>query len=139
MGCHPLFGPQSGRSGVAGKSVVLSHQNNPEFVAFENILNILGLAIVKMIPSEHDDAMANTQALELLIGRLLIDLELKRGRISTPGYDLLLELKELLKEDSVEILNGIHRNNPYTIPLREKVVSTLHAIVSAIEKDTIHA
>jgi prephenate dehydrogenase len=113
VGCHPLFGPQSGAHGVAGFKLVLAPVRTTRLEKVSALFAGLGLEVVVMSPEEHDRAMARTQALEQLIGRVLIKLDVRDEPIDVPGYRKLVELRRMLEADGETLFRNVNLFNPF--------------------------
>jgi len=133
LGCHPLFGPQSGRDGIKGLQIVLCDIRCSRIVEVRKIFTDLDLIVVEMSAEEHDRQMAKTQALELFLGRILIKMGAAAGKISTPGFDKLLEVKQMLEEDSDELFFSIQRENPFAQDIRDQVKKEMMRIDGEIK------
>jgi prephenate dehydrogenase len=129
VGSHPLFGPQSGASGVAGLKLVLSAVRTSRLDEVIHLFDGLGLDITILSPEEHDRAMARTQALEQLIGRMLVTLDVDDEPIDVPGYRKLVEVRRMLEADSEELFRNVQLYNPFAEGvaqrLEEAVADTL--------------
>lgn len=127
VGCHPLFGPQSGKNGVHGMKIALApvRIDNKKEEFLMNLFNKIGLDIIIVTPEEHDEIMAKTQFIESLIGKVLKEINIQKQKFSTPGFELLLKLNELLKDDSDEILKGIQIFNPFVSNIEREIKEVL--------------
>ncbi len=127
---HPLFGPDSGKNGIAGKKIVLHRlRTTPhQMKVFENILKTLELTIIHATPREHDKAMARSQALVHLIGRCLEPLRLGQQQVSTPDYESLLAMQAMVRHDSWQLFSDMQNYNPYTHTVRKKLLTALTSI-----------
>ena len=72
--------------------------------------------------------MAETQALAHFIGRALININVKQGKITTPSFQNLMNLKDLFKKDSIELFKAIETENPYAKEVRKKFLKELKNI-----------
>lgn len=133
VGCHPLFGPQSGKNGIDGFKIVLASVRTTQIEVLVQLFERLNLEILLMEPEEHDRLMAKTQSLELLIGKILNEMEIERQIISTPGFDKLIEIKSLLEEDSEDILLSIQRYNPHAKQVRDSFYEHTTRVLQKIE------
>jgi prephenate dehydrogenase len=69
--CHPLFGPQSVKNGVAGKTVIVTKKRGEKSEALlEFWEKEKGLIVVEMSAEEHDREMAKIQAVTFVLGRM---------------------------------------------------------------------
>lgn len=110
---HPLFGPQSGANGIKGLKIVVCPIRTTKFDKVKKFLENLGLDVIVSTPEEHDRQMAKTQALAQFVARALINIDIQEQKITTPSFGKLIELKNMLKEDSIELFRDIQQNNPF--------------------------
>ncbi len=125
IGLHPLFGPQSGRGGVAGMTVVICPARSTKAELLKGFLEEGGLAVHVTTPAEHDRAMAATQALTQFIGRALVETGIKEGPLKTPAYDRLMKMVEFVRSDSPELFHDMHRLNPFAADERRRLLEAL--------------
>ena len=92
VGTHPLFGPETGRQGVAGLEVVLCPGRGNRVGKVKQYLETLELRVTVTTATEHDRAMARTQALFHFLAqgfsRMKVDpdtLATPRSRPTVPG------------------------------------------------------
>jgi prephenate dehydrogenase len=133
VGCHPLFGPQSGASGLQGFKVVLSAVRTERLEVVASLFRRLELEVVQMSPEQHDKAMARTQALEQLLGRTLMKLGVGPEPIDVPGYRKLVEVKQMLEHDSEELFLAVHQHNPFAAEVRERLQLALADLMRQLE------
>lgn len=133
LGTHALFGPQSGRNGVAGLKVVLcpARTRRTEFV--RRFLEETGLQVEIVSPQEHDRAMAATQALAQFVGRGLIQAGIRDNVLKTPTFERLLRLAEMLRTDAPELFHDMHRLNPFAAQERRRFLDALFRLNSELE------
>ncbi|MBU1375555.1 MAG: prephenate dehydrogenase/arogenate dehydrogenase family protein [Alphaproteobacteria bacterium] len=110
---HPLFGPQSARTGLAGLRFVVCQVRSDRHERVAEFGRSLGLAVTIATPEEHDEEMAYVQALTHLIGRSLVNLGIPDERLATQSYQHLLELCGLIGNDSFELFTAIQTQNPF--------------------------
>ena len=133
LGLHTLFGPQSGKGGVAGLQIVLCPARTGRADLVRKFLEELGLVVTVATPEEHDKAMAATQALAQFIGRGLIYTGVQDGPLKTPTYDRLLRLVEMIRNDTPEHLHDMHRLNPYAATARRHLLEALFKVNHDLE------
>jgi prephenate dehydrogenase len=122
---HPLFGPQSGSHGINGLKIVLCPIRTKRLGQVKHFLEKLGLKVLIATPEEHDNQMAKTGCLAHFVGRALINLDIKEFEITEPSFNKLMELKDMLKEDSIELFNDIQKNNPFAAKIRKNIINEL--------------
>jgi prephenate dehydrogenase len=117
---HPLFGPDSSKSGFRGLSLVMDRSSAlPNEVRFwENFFKKKGIRVVFMGPGEHDRFAANSQGLTHFVGRLLKAAEFRRTPIDTRGAELLHHVVDQTCNDSWELFENLQTYNPFTKAMR---------------------
>ncbi len=134
---HPLFGPDSiQKNGLAKQKIVIStiRATKEELEKFESLLKKLHLEILKTTPQEHDKQMAKSQALVHLLGRALAKLHLKPQEISTPDYQTLIQINNMVNNDTWELFYDMQRKNPYAKNIRKALIRALQQFESTIQE-----
>lgn len=135
IGTHPMFGPDSGRSGVHGLPIVFCPVRvSDERAGFwRTEFKTLGMSVKELTPDEHDREAAYTQGVTHFVGRVLDDLGLKPSSISTVGYTKLLEIIEQTCNDPWQLFLDLQRYNPYTADMRIALYNSLQKIKDRLE------
>lgn len=125
IGTHPLFGPQSASSSINGMKIVLCNinANNESISAVKNICETLGLEVIFATPEEHDKQMASSQALVHFICQAINQTGLKRVDMSTKTFNDLMNIADIVKNDTPALFNNIETMNPFAQELRDKFIS----------------
>lgn len=134
---HPLFGPQSyGLPGVKCKLVVCPPENPTPRYEFllAHFRDELDLTIVHATPEQHDREMANVQALTHFIAKALVELDVKPSPLSTPSFDLLVQLTNILAKDSYELFETIQNGNSFAAGVRERLLTALTSLNARLEQ-----
>ena len=120
---HPMFGPDSSSDGFQGLSIMMNQfmadEKNYQF--WKNFFIKKKLQVTELSAAKHDQLAANSQALTHLMGRLLEAYEFKPTPIDTATAKKLLEVKELVANDSWELFASLQTYNPYAKKMRDKV------------------
>ncbi|KAK1868555.1 hypothetical protein I4F81_011040 [Pyropia yezoensis] len=90
---HPMFGPESGRSGWGGLPFVFDRlrvRDGPRCDRFLAVWAAEGCRMVEMPVTTHDAYAASTQFITHTTGRLLAGLGVGGTPINTKGYESLL-------------------------------------------------
>jgi len=132
---HPMFGPDSGKNGVAGLPIVMHPVRVGEEIAefWKNTFIAMGLRYIAMDPHEHDREAAFTQGITHYMGRVLADLSLKPSPIATLGYKKLLEIIEQTCNDPWQLFLDIQHFNPYTKEMRERLHESIEKIYRVLK------
>lgn len=124
LGTHPLFGPDSGKDGIAGLKIALcpvriSKEPYDEICTF---LRSLELVLVETTPEEHDRQIALSQAIFHLIAQAMKQLEWGVKPISTPGPENFYRLVKTVQRDTSQLFNDMERENPYAAEYRREFI-----------------
>ena len=117
---HPMFGPDSSRSGFDGLSIIVNRflADDTTYNVWRGYFQSKGLRTVELTPEEHDKMSANSIGLTHFLGRLLEQYKLAPTPIDTLGAKKLLEIKEQVCNDSWQLFNDLQHYNPYTKKMR---------------------
>ena len=131
IGSHPLFGPESGKAGIEGHSIVicpvrLGKQDRVERV--EQFLTEMGLHVIVSTPEEHDRQMARAQALTHFVARGLDAAGLSDQEMKTPSFERLLSVVHDLRQDAPELFHDMHRYNPFAAEARREFCKALESL-----------
>ena len=132
LGTHPMFGPQSARSGLGGHRIVLCPVRTERLDKARAFLEKLGLEVIVCDAETHDRDIAHTQALAQFVGRALAQLEEHKSPIRTPGYDLFREVAETVSDDTWELFTAIQNLNPHAAEMRAQLMRHLQDIQSRL-------
>ncbi len=127
LGTHPLFGPDSGKDGIAGFKIVVCPVRVEE-KAYQEVISFLqslDLVVVEATPEEHDRQIAQTQAIFHLIAQAMKDLGWGVKAISTPGPDTFYRLVKTVQQDTSQLFEDMSRENPFAAEYRRRFIETL--------------
>ena len=133
---HPLFGPES----LAGNQWNLSGLKlmywpcRVDDAVSEKIVEILratGLSVIEMTPAVHDETLARSQFLSLLVGALLVKMDIKSTAMNTRSFDELLDVKATTRHD-FGILLDVFKYNGHCADVLDELQETLTEIVEAL-------
>jgi len=115
IGTHPLFGPQSGRDGIAGLRVAVCAARGRRSALVERFLRTrLRLASARMTAEEHDRQMAYVQGLTHLISRIVLAMDVPGIEHGTKTYAHLESMVGMVRHDSDELFRAILADNPFS-------------------------
>jgi len=122
LASHPLFGPDSARSGLQDHLLTLM----PGYVPLENynflvqlFTSKLHLNVLSMSADEHDRLMAYNLSLVHHLGRTLNELGIAKLPLRMAGMKKLSEISQIVMNDSEELFRDFYRFNPYSARLRD--------------------
>jgi prephenate dehydrogenase len=111
---HPLFGPQSGKNGIAGLNITVCEVRGGRAPAVAEFLSRqLALNVIETTPEAHDQELAYVQGLTHMIANVFVRLELPAFQQTTKTFELLRAMVEMVPYDSIELFRTIERDNPF--------------------------
>lgn len=134
MGTHPMFGPDSAKSGLNGKQIVLCplRIEDSKLKLLSSFFTGLGMEVIEMTPDEHDRQTAYSLAMVHFLGRGLGNLNLSDIKITTLGFTLFNQIRQNVLNDSIQLFNDMQRFNPYAKSVRMELMESLKKVDSEI-------
>lgn len=121
VGTHPLFGPQSGRDGIAGLKIAICPIRGASAWRIAAFLRrMLHLKVIMTTPEAHDREAALVQGLTHLIAKILVQMEPLPRRMTTASFDLLMRATEMVRYDSAGVFLAIEQANPHAREVRDR-------------------
>ena len=134
LGTHPLFGPETGRYGIAGLEVVLCPGRGNRTEKVERYLDKLGLKVTVTTATEHDRAMARTQALFHFLAQGFSRMNMDPGTLATPGPAQLFRAFQDVRGDSRQLFRDLQQVNRFAPGQRKKLIDSLTALDRSLSK-----
>jgi prephenate dehydrogenase len=128
IGTHPLFGPDSGRTGIEGMTIALCPARTGRADSVADFLTSMGLRVEVTTPEEHDRQMAQVQAITHYVARALDRAGLKDHTLKTPSFERLLGVVRTLVKDSPDMFHALETLNPWAAEERARLLDALHII-----------
>lgn len=134
IGTHPLFGPQSGKHGIAGLNLVVCPVRTTKAAGLIRFFSKkLKMNVLERTPVLHDKQMAYVQALTHFIGRAINEMDIPDVEQKTPAYQYLLDIKRNLGQDSMDLFLTIENENPFAREVREQFIEELNVLHSKLK------
>ena len=127
---HPMFGPDSAWSTLAGQKIVVSQIRCDDSV-FDCIKTYLWnkkLQVIETTPEEHDRQIARTQILTHFIGRGMSQFKAIPFEIDTEGYKRLLKILDVVENDTEQLFRDMNWYNRFDKEAREEFIRALQQI-----------
>ncbi len=137
VGTHPLFGPQSAKSGLLGHKIVLcpGRIGQDRLGVFKSLLtNGYGLQVVELDVEDHDREMARVQGLTHFIARALQGCNIIESSLATEAFQKLTESMKLLSTDSWDLFATIENGNPFAAGLRRQFIQELEKLDTRLKE-----
>ena len=136
LATHPMFGPDSAAETVKGRKIVLCKVriSDEKYKKIKSCLEKKGLVVIETTPERHDREIAKTLILTHFIGRSLIDFGARNIDIDTEGYKRLMNILEMVKNDTEQLFEDINRYNKYSKGIRKGFMKSLGKIDKRLEK-----
>ncbi len=114
---HPLFGPDSGRNGLAGHKITVQ----PGKIGYANynfiidlFKNKLGLNTLYYSAEDHDRFMAYNLTFIHQLGRTLADMGIHKVELKMNGLTYLDQISTVVMNDSDRLFRDFYTYNPYS-------------------------
>jgi len=136
---HPLFGPVSAATGITGLKCItypvrIHFQEYTQLIEFLD--KTLKLTVMEITPEDHDRDMAYVQALTFLIGKGLDALNMPQTELTTPTFEHLKYLHQVVSSDTPGLFATIQQFNPFAQKVRQKFVQHVSEIDAGIKPCT---
>jgi prephenate dehydrogenase len=131
LGTHPLFGPQSGKNGIASLRIALCRvriSSERYYRVCDFLTDSLRLLVLKTDPDAHDREMARVQAMTHFMSRALREIGLEPSPMATKAYEKLQEFASIVLSDSWDLFLTIEKGNPYADGMRRRLLEELHTL-----------
>ena len=134
LGTHPLFGPETGRHGIAGLEVVLCPGRGNRGGKVERYLEKLGLKVTVTSATEHDRAMARTQALFHFLAQGFARMHVDPDTLATPGPAQLFRAFQDVRGDSRQLFRDLQQVNRFVPAQRKRLIDSLTALDRSLSR-----
>jgi len=128
IGTHPLFGPNSAPNSLEGMKIAITPVRTSKLEKVKSFCESLGLSVFITTPEEHDKQMALSQALTHFIGQAMKNTGIKRVELSTKTFDKLMDVAEIIKNDTPALFRNMQEMNPFAKDARNNFLSELNKI-----------
>jgi len=130
LGTHPLFGPDSGKEGIAGLKMAVcpARISAGRYEAICDFLRGLELVLVEATPEEHDRQMALSQAIFHLIAQAMRRLDWGVKPLATPGPEAFYRLVKTVQRDTPQLFLDMEQENPFAADYRKLFIDEILAI-----------
>jgi prephenate dehydrogenase len=121
LGTHPLFGPQSGKAGIAGLRIALCPLRGKRARLAARFLRLgFGLDVSVTTAAEHDRQMAYVQGLTHIVSRVVLAMDLPPLDLRTTTFEHLNRMVDTVRHDSEALFRTIARDNPFAAEVRQE-------------------
>lgn len=134
VGTHPLFGPETGRQGIAGLEVALCPGRGNRVGKVKQYLETLELRVSVTTATEHDRAMARTQALFHFLAQGFSRMKVDPDTLATPGPAQLFRAFQDVRGDSRQLFRDLQQMNRFAPAQRKKLIDSLAALDRSLTK-----
>jgi prephenate dehydrogenase len=133
VGLHPLFGPQSGASGLAGLPVVHCTGGTAADRGVARYLEKrLKLRRVAVSAEEHDRQMGQVQGLTHVIARALKQLGVAETPLATRSFGHLVRMVDIVGNDSEAVFRTIVADNAHAGVAARAFQAELDGLVASL-------
>jgi len=136
LGTHPLFGPDSGKKGIAGMKIAVCpvRIDPPLYQSVLEYLKSLKLVVLETTPEEHDRQIARTQAVFHLIAQACKRLHWGGEDITTPGPETFFNLLATVQNDTDQLFLDLQRENSFAPTSRSEFIAEVIRLDEELNK-----
>ncbi|MCS6816791.1 MAG: prephenate dehydrogenase/arogenate dehydrogenase family protein [Blastocatellia bacterium] len=137
LGTHPLFGPDSAKDGIRGLRIVFCplRVSATTLNFWRSFWERRGVRVLEMSPDEHDRQAAYSQGITHFVGRVLGELRLEPGEITTKGFEAIRGVIEQTTHDTWQLFHDLQHYNPYTPQMREDLIRAFTNVMLKLYPD----
>lgn len=133
LGTHPLFGPQSGKAGIAGLRIALCPlRGRRARLAARFLRRGFGLEVVQSTAEEHDRQMAYVQGLTHIVSRIVLAMDVPALELRTTTFEHLTRMVDTVRHDSEALFRTIAQDNPYAAEVRESFAQATATVLERL-------
>lgn len=112
---HPLFGPDSARSGLVGLKVALCNINATESECSKvaDLWSSKGVEVINTTPKQHDQDTAYSQAFTYSVARFIQNMDVPDITFDTKSFQAITKVSRLSANDSDQLFHDMMFYNPY--------------------------
>jgi len=132
---HPMFGPDSGKDGIAGLPLVICPVHAPLAVVQQWAEEFArwGLKVHQMSCDQHDREAAWSQGITHFVGRTLSELSLGETELATTGYRSLTSIVAQTCNDPLQLFYDLQRYNPYARQMRMALKGAVDTVMQTLK------
>ena len=140
LSTHPMFGPDSTNDGkdfsdlkfIYWKERIHNERRTQIFLEF---WKQKGCELVELSPEEHDKQAAYTHAFAFMIGKMGIEMGVRKNYITTKGLEGILYNQEAVENDTSELFDDMMRYNPFAKDMLQDAKNALDLIIKNVSYD----
>lgn len=123
LGTHPMFGPDSAKTGLSGLQVALCPINiKPDNLKLIKAFWVdHGLTVTETTPDAHDYDTVYSQALTYSIAKIILNMNLMPITFTTKSFNALSEIANLSANDSDQLFHDMLFYNPYFLKMKSEL------------------
>lgn len=133
---HPMFGPDSGKTGLSGLPLVYTPVRCTADHAdyWRTMFSSMELKILEMSADQHDREAAYSQGVTHFVGRVLDELHLAPTELATVGYRRLMSIVEQTCNDPIQLFYDLQRYNPYAHAMHARLDDALKSVLQVLDE-----
>lgn len=141
LATHPCFGPETARElgTIAGQPIACCQVRVDDATldtARTFLSQTLGLAVIDLTPSEHDEQMSLVQVITHLIGHAAHHMNLPELPTATLAYRYLLQMQHNTERDAPQLFEAIQHLNPHAAVARARFKDAIDAVLQKADMPT---
>lgn len=128
IGTHPLFGPQSAPDSIEGMKIAIIPVRTSRLNEIKLFCESFGLKVFITTVEEHDRQMAISQALTHFICQVMRRNNIERVEMSTKTFDDLMNIVDIIKNDTPALFNNMQTMNVFAKEARESFIKEAESL-----------
>lgn len=134
LATHPCFGPETARElGTIADQPIACCRVRVDDATLDTartfLAQTLGLAVIDLTPTEHDEQMALVQVITHLIGHAAHHMNLPELPTATLAYRYLLQMQHNTERDAPQLFEAIQHLNPHAPVARARFKEAIDAVL----------
>jgi prephenate dehydrogenase len=132
---HPLFGPDSAKSGLEGLQVAFCplHAKKSTVTFWKEFWQKKGVEVRETTPEAHDRDAAYSQAFTYSLARLILSAEIPKLVFSTRSFEAIKQVADLSANDTDQLYHDMLFYNPYFKEMKAKLEAAATKTLASLE------
>ncbi len=144
LGSHPMFGPDSAKTGLEGMPIAfcpisISEENE---AMVRSLWESHGVKVIHTTPEAHDQDSVYSQAFTYSLAKIILNMQLPDITFATKSYNSIITIAELSARDTPQLFHDMLYYNPYFPKMKAELEASILKTQSALndiaaEQDSI--
>lgn len=143
LATHPLFGPDSARTGLNGLKLAFCPLNidKKNLTFWQKFWEGKGVEVIQTTPEVHDHDMIYSLGLTQTLARVIGRMDLPNMSLTTKGFDAVKKVADFSLSDTDQLYHDMLYYNPYFQEMKQRLAKasakTLHQLDHISEEQNL--